>query len=338
MSYRITLSDTAESFEAQPGEPLLEAAERAGFPLAHDCRFGGCGACRVKLMEGSVEYDEFPFGLTEEEAEAGYALACQACAQSDLTISAKLLPAGHIPADFHVATIERLEKLSHDVTHLVLRLPSASEVVFHPGQYLNVMLDDGSPRSFSMASPHRGELFDFHIRRVPGGHFTGRLETHYQAGDTLDVELPLGNFRHDAESPRDLLMVGGGTGLAPLKSIIESLLDEPGRPGITLYWGVRRAEDLYLDEQLNHWARTLPDFRYVPVLSEPDPEWGGRRGFVHEAVCQDFDDLSPFDAYLCGPPPMIAAAKTSFAQRGLDVERIYADSFNFTHELEGSVA
>ncbi|WP_104204640.1 2Fe-2S iron-sulfur cluster-binding protein [Billgrantia saliphila] len=338
MSYRITLSDTSESFEAQAGEPLLEAAERAGFPLAHDCRFGGCGACRVKLVEGSVEYDEFPFGLTEEEAEEGYALACQACAQSDLTISAKLLPAGYIPADFHVATIERLEKLSHDVTHLVLRIPTASEVIFHPGQYLNVMLDDGSPRSFSMASPHRGELFDFHIRRVPGGHFTGRLDTHYQPGDTLDVELPHGTFRHDAESPRDLLMVGGGTGLAPLKSIIESLLDEPDRPGIALYWGVRRVEDLYLDELLRHWAKTLPDFRYVPVLSEADAEWGGRRGFVHEAVCEDFADLSAFDAYLCGPPPMIAAAKASFSQRGLDVERIYADSFNFTHELEGSVA
>lgn len=338
MSYRITLSETADTFEAEAGEPLLEAAERAGFPLVHDCRFGGCGACRVKLLEGRVDYEEFPFGLTEEEAEEGYALACQACAQGDLTISATLLSEGHIPADVHVATIERLEKLSHDVTHLVLRIPTASEVTFHPGQYLNVLLDDGSPRSFSMASPHRGELFDFHIRRVPGGHFTGLLETDYQPGDTLDVELPLGTFRHDADSPRELLLVGGGTGLAPLKSIIESLMDEPGSPGLTLYWGVRRAEDLYLDDQLRHWARTLPNFRYVPVLSEPDSEWGGRRGFVHEAVCQDFEDLSPFDAYLCGPPPMIAAAKSSFSQRGLGIERIYADSFNFTHELEGSVA
>lgn len=338
MSYRITLSESSDSFDAQPGEPLLEAAERAGFPLVHDCRFGGCGACRVKLLEGRVDYEEFPFGLTEEEAGEGYALACQARACSDLTISASLLPEGHVPADFHVATIERLDKLSHDVTHLVLRIPTASDVRFHPGQYLNVMLDDGSPRSFSMASPPNGELFDFHIRRVPGGYFTGRLETHYQPGDTLDVELPLGAFRHDATSPRELLMVAGGTGLAPIKSIIESLKDDPLRPSIALYWGVRRAEDLYLDEQLRHWARTLPDFRYVPVLSEPDPQWGGRRGFVHQAVCEDHDDLAAFDAYLCGPPPMIAAAKTSFSQRGLDVERIFADSFNFTHELDGSVA
>jgi CDP-4-dehydro-6-deoxyglucose reductase, E3 len=338
MSYRITLADTAETFEVQPGEALLDAAERAGFALVHDCRFGGCGACRIQLQAGQVAYEEPPFGLTEEEAAQGYALACQALPQSDLTISAQRLPAGHIPADVHQATIERLDKLSHDVTHLVLRIPTASEVAFHPGQYLNVMLDDGSPRSFSMASPPRGETFDFHVRRVPGGYFTGRLETHYRPGDVLDVELPLGTFRHDAESPRELLMVAGGTGLAPIKSIIESLQDDPAAPSITLYWGVRRAEDLYLDEQLRHWARTLPNFCYVPVLSEADDQWGGRRGFVHEAVCQDHDDLGGFDAYLCGPPPMIAAAKSGFAQRGLAVERIFSDSFNFTHELEGSAA
>ncbi|MDI5935891.1 2Fe-2S iron-sulfur cluster-binding protein [Halomonas kalidii] len=338
MTYRITLSDTADTFEVQPGEPLLDAAERAGFPLVHDCRFGGCGACRIKLLSGQVDYEEPPFGLTEEERDQGYALACQALPQSDLTVSAQLLPTGHIPADFHQATIERLDKLSHDVTHLVLKIPSAREVAFHPGQYLNVMLDDGSPRSFSMASPPQGETFDFHIRRVPGGYFTGHLETHYQPGDILDVELPLGTFRHAVDSPRDLLMVAGGTGLAPIKSIIESLLDRPDAPNIILYWGVRHAEDLYLDERLHHWARTLPNFRYVPVLSEADDQWGGRRGFVHEAVCQDHADLSSFDAYLCGPPPMIAAAKNGLAQRGMSVERIFSDSFNFTHELDDSVA
>src|SRR5699024_3653196 len=135
-------------------------------------------------------------------------------------------------------------------THLVLRIPSARDLIFHPGQYLNIMLDDGSPRSFSMASPPNDGLFDFHIRHVPGGYFTSRLRIDYRPGDMLDVELPLGNFRYDATSSRDLLMVAGGTGLAPVKSIIESLKDAPSMPHIKLYWGVRRAEDLYLDELL----------------------------------------------------------------------------------------
>ncbi|WP_249979165.1 2Fe-2S iron-sulfur cluster-binding protein [Vreelandella olivaria] len=338
MTYSITLSETSDTFDVQPNEPILIAAERAGLQLMHDCRFGGCGACRIKLLSGQVSYEEPPFGLTEEERGQGYALACQAMPQSDLTISAQLRPEGFIPADYHVATIAQIEKLSHDVIHLILRIPTAAEVSFHPGQYLNIMLDDGSPRSFSMASPPKGDLFNLHIRRVPGGFFTSRLESHYHIGDTLDVELPLGNFRYDAQSSRDLLMIAGGTGLAPIKSIIESLRSTPPTPRIMLYWGVRRAEDLYLDELLCQWARELTNFHYIPVLSEADGQWQGARGFVHEAVCRNHDDLSQFDAYLCGPPPMIAAAKRELPLRGINVERIFADSFNFTHELDGSVA
>lgn len=338
MTYSVTLSETSDTFVIQPNEPILIAAERAGLQLVHDCRFGGCGACRIKLLDGKVSYEEPPFGLTEEEHEQGYALACQAIPQSDLTISAQLRPEGFIPADYHVATIEKLEKLSHDVTHLILRIPTATEVSFHPGQYLNIMLDDGSPRSFSMASPPNGDLFDLHIRRVPGGFFTSRLESHYGVGDTLDVELPLGNFRHDAHSPRDLLMIAGGTGLAPIKSIIESLQRVLNTSRVILYWGVRRTEDLYLDRLLREWASEFTNFSYIPVLSEADDQWEGARGFVHEAVCRDHDDLSQFDAYLCGPPPMIAAAKRELPLRGLQIERIFADSFNFTHELDGSVA
>lgn len=338
MSYTVTLSETSDKFDVQPNEPILIAAERAGLQLMHDCRFGGCGACRIKLLDGQISYEEPPFGLTEEEHNQGYALACQALPLGDLTISAQLRPAGFISADYHVATIQQLEMLSHDVTHLVLHIPTAAEVSFHPGQYLNIILDDGSPRSFSMASPPKGDIFDLHIRRVPGGFFTSRLESHYQVGDTLDVELPLGNFRHDVDSPQDLLMIAGGTGLAPIKSIIESLRSAPTTRRIILYWGVRRSEDLYLDELLHQWARELPHFHYIPVLSEADDQWQGARGFVHEAVCRDHDDLSNFDAYLCGPPPMIAAAKRELSLRGISVERIFADSFNFTHELDGSVA
>lgn len=336
MTYRVKLHDTPDSFEVKPGEQLLDAAERAGYPLEHDCRFGGCGACRIKLIEGSVDYEEPPFGLSEEEACQGYALACQARATSDLTIAAKVRAADYIAPDYHSATIMSLEPLCHDVTHLVLQIPSADEVRFHPGQYLNVMLDDGMPRSFSMASPPRGELFDLHIRRVPGGRFTEKLYGGYQVGDRLDVELPLGEFRHQAQSDKPLLMVAGGTGLAPIKSIIESLLDKGDCPEIVLYWGVRQQRDLYLDALLRDWARSLPNFSYIPVLSSADEGWQGRRGYVHKAIIEDHGDLSRFDAYLCGPPPMIASAKEAFLRMGIDADSIFADSFNFTHELNAA--
>lgn len=336
MAYRITIAETADTFEVESGEHLLDGADRAGLSLAHDCRFGGCGTCRIKLLDGKVDYDELPFGLSEEEAAQGYALACQARAVSDLTISATLRPEGFIPADYHVAHIESLQSLCHDVTHLVLHIPTASQVDYHPGQYLNVMMPDGSPRSFSMASPPQGGRFDLHVRHVPGGFFSERLRSHYSPGDSLDVELPLGDFRYRPEEGRKLLMVAGGTGLAPIKSIVESLRDMEVMPEIALYWGVRKERDLYFDAQLCEWEKSVKNFTYVPVLSDADTDWKGRRGYVHQAVCEDHPDVADFDAYLCGPPPMISAARREFMMMGLDVERIFSDSFNFTHELSNT--
>lgn len=334
MAFRVTLNDTDTQFEVNPGEPLLDAAERAGLALVHDCRFGGCGTCRIKVKQGSVDYEEQPFGLTEEEAGQGYALACQARACSDLHIDARLRPAGFIQPDYHEATIERMDALCHDVTHLVLRIPTATDVAYHPGQYLNVILEDGTPRSFSMASPPRGDLYDLHIRRVPGGRFTERLYGHYRVGDTLDVELPLGEFRlQDDSLDNRLLMVAGGTGLAPIKSIIESLDELEHPPEVLLYWGVRKERDLYLHDDIQSWLDRRPNLTYVPVLSDADDDWSGRRGYVHEAICEDHTDLSGFDAYLCGPPPMIFSARDAFTRLGMDGDRIYSDSFNFTHEL-----
>lgn len=334
MAFRVTLNEDQTSFEVEPGEQLLDAAERAGLALAHDCRFGGCGTCRIKINSGEVDYEEPPFGLTEEEAAQGYALACQARAKSDLDIIAKIRPDGYIAPEYHEATVVSMDRLCHDVTHLVLDVPSARDVVYYPGQYLNIILEDGTPRSFSMASPAREGVFDLHIRRVPGGRFTERLYGHYKVGDGLDVELPLGEFRlQEGSLGNKLLMVAGGTGLAPIKSIIESLDEVTDQPEVLLYWGVRTEKDLYLDEHLKEWLAQRHNITYVPVLSEPDADWKGRKGYVHQAIVEDFSDLSGFDAYLCGPPPMIHSAKDAFTQLGMDMERIYSDSFNFTHEL-----
>lgn len=221
MTFSITVKETSDYFETNPGETLLEAAERAGVSLAHDCRFGGCGTCRIKLLKGDVDYEEQPFGLSEEESAQGYALACQARPTSDLVISATVRPADYISPSYHRATIKSLEQLSHDVTHLVLSIPSAREIRFHPGQYLNIMLEDGTPRSFSMASPPNGDLFDLHIRRVPGGRFTERLYDHYyKVGETLDVELPLGEFKYRSEDQRPILFVAGGTGLPQSRQLL----------------------------------------------------------------------------------------------------------------------
>ena len=182
-----------------------------------------------------------------------------------------------------------------------------------------------------MASAPRGNRFDLHIRRIPGGTFTeGRLAT-LAEGESLDVELPLGAFFLRKADFRPLQMVATGTGLAPIKSILESLMDDPDCPPALLYWGSREAEGLYLHDEIAGWSEKLPEFEYRPVLSRADAAWQGRRGYVQDAVVADIEDLSDYAIYLCGSPTMVSAAKALFVARGASLNHIYADSFLFQH-------
>jgi CDP-4-dehydro-6-deoxyglucose reductase, E3 len=331
VAHRVVILQTDQSFEVDAGESVLQAALRQDVKLAHECTFGGCGTCRVKLVEGAVGYEEFPVALTPEEAQQGYALACQARPQSDLVISVEPGLEGLFEPQRCKAVVKDIRRLSADVANLHLELPDMPAFDYLAGQYMNVHLGDGTHRSFSMASGPKAGVVDFHVRRIPGGRFTdGDLDT-LAPGDTLDVELPLGSFRYHSEDYRPLLMVATGTGLAPIKSILESLLDDADCPPVWLYWGMRSQADLYLDEQIRGWSGRLYEFQYVPVLSRASSEWQGRRGHVQQAVLQDLPDLSEHSIYMCGSPTMISEAKQAFLAQGADMEHIYTDGFSFQH-------
>lgn len=328
MSFRVQWLEIGESFEVQQGETVLAAALRTQVALPHECQLGGCGSCRVKVVQGAVGYEEFPIGLTPEEESEGYALACQALPKSDLLISVE--PAVECSQPARVgAVVDSVLALATDVLHLRLTLPAEPSLVYRPGQYMNVFLEDGRHRSFSMASKPNGSSVDFHVRRISGGRFTDRRLAALQTGEILDVEMPLGSFHYHAEDYRPIVMVATGTGLAPIKSMLESLMDDPDCPPVSLYWGMRAEADLYLHDEIPSWADQLYEFRYVPVLSRPGPGWGGRRGYVQHAVVEDLDDLSEHAIYLCGSPTMIADAKMAFAAHGASLDHLYADSFVF---------
>ena len=328
MSFRVQWLETGDLFEVRPDESVLGAALRANVGLPHECQLGGCGSCRVRLVEGAVDYEELPLALSPEEQGEGFALACQARAQSDLLISVEPPSASCSAPERIRALVEQVRALTADVLQLRLVLPETANVVYQPGQHMNIVFDDGRHRSFSMASRPDGRCIDFHVRRIAGGRFTGGDLGRLKAGDALDVELPLGAFRFHAEDYRPLLMVATGTGLAPLKSMLESLLDDPDCPPVSLYWGMRTAADLYLHEQIQSWSPRLYEFRYVPVLSRADDAWRGRRGHVQQAVVEDLDDLSEHSIYLCGSPDMIAQAKAAFIARGASTEHLYAEGFS----------
>jgi CDP-4-dehydro-6-deoxyglucose reductase, E3 len=327
MAHRVTVAQTSESFDVAEGESVLQGAIRSRVKLPHECTLGGCGTCRVKISEGAVAYDEFPLALSREEAQQGYALACRARPTSDLVISVERIALAE--PQRHTALITDIGAFSADVMHLSLALPDAEAFSYRPGQHMNIHLDDATHRSFSMASAPDGNCVDFHVRRIPNGRFTQGHLGQLQPGDMLDVEIPLGTFRYHDEDYRSLVMVATGTGLSPIKCILESLMDDPDCPPVWLYWGARTEADLYLHDEIAKWGERLYEFQYVPVLSRAGASWQGRRGHVQQAVVADHPDMSEHSVYLCGSPLMINDAKRAFIERGASVDHIYVDGFNF---------
>lgn len=330
MAYRVQILETGQAFMVAPDESVLQAAERASVRLPHECTFGGCGTCRIKLAEGAVDYEEFPMALTPEEAAQGYALACQARPRSDLCISVANPRQFAEPRRLD-ATVHRIAALCDDVIHLTLALPPDTPLDYAPGQYMNVVLPDGATRSFSMASAPAGNLVDLHVRRIPGGRYTDQWLGQARPGAALEIEAPLGVFGYHEEDWRPMIMMATGTGIAPIKAILESLLDNDDCPPVTLYWGMRTEADLYLREQIEGWAGRLYEFNFVPVLSRAGADWRGRRGHVQQAVLADHGDLSEHAFYLCGAPAMVSEATTLLAGRGASLDHVYADSFTFQH-------
>jgi len=332
MAHTARISETGESFAVESDESILDAATRAGISLPHECTFGGCGTCRIRVQEGTVGYEEFPMALTEEEHAEGYALACQARCKSDVVIEPAAKGIEFAAPFATTAVVVATRPLTADITQLVLQLPDDVELDYRPGQYMNIVLPDGSTRSFSMASAALPDnQVDFHIRRVPGGRFTEAGIAALQPGDELTIEIPHGTFCFHEDDWRPMILAATGTGIAPMRAILESLLDNPDCPPVTLYWGMRTEAELYLREEIESWADRLCEFQFIPVLSRADENWAGRRGYVQNAIAEDHDDFSEHAFYLCGAPEMINEAKRLFVERGAELAYIYSDSFTFQH-------
>lgn len=330
---QVTLVPTEQSFSADPGESVLSAALRAGLNLPHSCKGGHCASCRARIVDGRFEYPAGrPPGLSEEEARAGFALLCQARAVTDLRVETReVRPAPDVEVKSLPCRIERLERLAEDVMAVFLRLPAVEDLHFRPGQYLDVMLSEGRRRSFSIASaPADGRLIELHVRRASKSGFTGQLFDSMRAGTLLRIEGPLGQFWLRTESPRPPLMIGGGTGYAPLRAMLRQLIAGGDRRPVILYWGARAPADLYEHEWLTALARERPGFDYRPVLSEPTgTSWTGRRGLVHEAALADVEDPAAFDVYASGPPAMVESIRREFTSHGLPREQLFFDSFDY---------
>jgi len=332
--HRVTLMPERRTFSARAEETVLDAALHVGINLPHSCKGGSCGACRAKLLSGTFAYAlGTPIGISAEEQAQGYALLCEARATSDVAFDVREI---RVADDVEIrdlpCRVARKELLAPDVMALFLQLPAVEKFTFLPGQYLDIMLPGERRRSFSIASPpHDSAFLELHVRRAPGGEFTQKVFEELREKSLLRIEGPLGQFcyRHRPKLPA--LLIGGGTGFAPLKSMIRHVLENRLERLLHLYWGVRTPRDLYEDATVRAWVAANPGFRYTPVLSEAQPgdSWSGRTGLVHEAVVADYPDLAAVDVYASGPPAMIEAVKQAGFARGLTPDRLHFDSFEY---------
>lgn len=336
MTVTIRVEPSGHEFTAEAQETVLEAALRHGLAFPYGCRDGLCGSCKGQVLEGQLEYVGEPKALSELEKSKGYALFCRARPVTDMTVKVReIAGAGDMRPRMLPCRIARMVPLSHDVMGVWLKLPASQSLQYLAGQYVDVLLRDGRRRSYSMANaPHNEEFLEFHIRYVPGGAFTEQIFHQLKEKAVLRIEGPLGSFYLREESDRPLIFVAGGTGFAPIKAMLEHVFAEGIQRPTALYWGVRALRDLYMDPLPRQWAQDHPNFRYVPVLSEPAPEdqWQGRLGFVHEAVLKDHPRLSGYDVYASGPPVMVDAAREGFVARGLPLESFFSDAFTYVQD------
>ena len=339
MSFKLTLQPSGHEIRIAEDQSVLDAALNHGLSLPYGCRNGACGSCAGQLVSGEVDYgDRNTSCLSEEDKAAGKVLCCQAMLTSDVVINVKEITSNsEIKPKIMPARVNKLEKLSHDVMQLQLKLPESQRMQFLAGQYIEVLLKGGKRRAFSIANaPHQDEFITLQIRHVPDGYFSGHVFDEMKEKALLRIEGPFGGFCLDEESERPIIMIGGGTGYAPLNGMLEHAHSLEMKNDIHLFNGVRAKRDVYMQEQIDALQAKMPTLASTVVLSDPEESdnWDGATGFVHEEVVKQFDDLSGFDIYMSGPPPMVNAAKEAFMKKGATEDHMYSDAFEYSADAQ----
>jgi len=317
---------------AKKGETILEAALHGGLSFPYVCRDGACGACKGKILQGTVDYGVYQkSALTDAEKAEGKALFCCAKPLSNLDVECHEVNAlKKFPIKTLAFRVQKMVRVAPDVMLLDLRPEGGEQMNFIAGQYIAVHLDDGSKRSYSIANaPHESDRLELHIRLIPGGKFTSHVFGGMKEGDVLKVEGPLGSFYLHEDDDKPIIFMSGGCGFGSIKGMVEHAFKAGLKRSMVLYWGARTPADIYSDLP-EKWQREHGNFKFIPVLSEARPEhaWQGRTGLVHEAILQDYPRLDGHQVYACGSPEMVEAGRAPFVDRGLPEDQYFSDAFS----------
>jgi CDP-4-dehydro-6-deoxyglucose reductase len=328
-TYKIKIQSSGLEFHVKPSQTILEGAITSGITLPYGCQDGACGSCKGKVISGKYFLNEYQSSaLTDSDIKAGNTLYCKSMAQEDLVIepnipevydqySPKVLP----------VKVESLTRLNHDVMQMFLKLPAKETFRFKAGQYIEFIMGDGSRRAFSMANAPLDSMIELHLRLIEGGKFTSFVFNEMKEKSIHRIEGPIGQFYlRDSEKP--IIFIAGGTGFAPIKSIIEDMIANKNKRKIYLYRGVRSEKDFYMNELVNDWIKKLEGLTYIPVVEDGLSE-DARSGYVHHAVLEDFKNLNDIQVYCCGAPGLVENAFKDLTKSGLPDDQFFADAFTF---------
>jgi propane monooxygenase reductase subunit len=323
--------------EVDEEQTVLRAAAEQGIMLMHGCKEGQCASCKSFVLDGDdIELDRYStFALPDYEKDEGFTLLCRAHVYEDVTIELlnfdeDMIRSG-LPIQQAVAEVVAITPVTHDMRHVVLKLIEPAEIKFFPGQYMDITVPGSQEtRSFSMANTtsRDGGQLEFVIKVYPDGLFSSFLDTRLAVGDRLDITGPFGVFTLREGTDERLIFVGGGAGMAPILALLRSMAERGISRKATFYYGARTRKDLCFEEELRALEEALPNFTYVPALSEED--WEGETGLVTDVVKRHEDNLKRAHAYVCGPPPMVEAAMAVLTRLGVAEKQIFYDKFTTT--------
>lgn len=332
----VDIRQTMTRLEVPDGQTILDAALLAGIPYPHGCKSGRCGSCKSRLIEGEVELLKHSrFALTDQEKAAGMILACRALPQTHAAVAWLGSDDGDVQSPRRVdGIVTHIDDLTHDIKLVRIAPEDESSLLFTAGQYAQVGFNGVPARSYSIANRHGTDGLEFHIRRVPGGAASEHVHNALKTGDKTTLELPLGSSSLRQHHSGPILCIAGGSGLAPIKSIVETALAHGMKQPIHVYFGVRTERDLYLVEHFQALAKRHANLTFVPVLSEVQSSQY-RSGFVTQVMAEDLSDLDGWKAYVAGPPLMVEAAMEAAFARRLQRQDMHADVFFTPEELPG---
>ncbi len=340
-AYTVRLAPVGVEFEVEPDETVLHAAFRQGIALPHGCKEGQCSACKCILTDGEVDMLRYStFALNDSEKESGHILLCRARPYSDIEVELlnydEELLSRSIPVKPFTGRVSRIARLTHDIRLIAIELDEP--IKFWAGQYVDITVTTEAgetiTRSFSMANPPlQAQRLEFIIKKYPAGKFSGELDSGgIKVGAEVSHVGPYGQcFRRENRSG-PIILVGAGSGMSPVWSILNDHLASGESRPIHFFYGARTRDDLFYLDEIAALKEAHPEMEFVPVLShaDSDADWKGARGFVHERVDKRLKELGldgEGDVYACGPPPMIDALQPVLFMNGFESERVFFDRF-----------